>query len=695
LIDSVCQSSVQKDLQFLFLNPFSTGPLTSSVTGSSAVPVVANPASVNFPFPNNINCYSTHQLNHKKYWNRSFEGNSNYILSLQEYLYKNKLFQRLLLYYRYVGCIQIDLYGLKEILSLKPLPAGTTTTTTASKSAADNLPKSSQMNKGMTSNPSPTAGGGGFLSFFSNLRPETNKESNSSHSKHSTATTGGVGGGRGTGTPTSHLLSHLPHMPQSHSIVLGNSAHANSHLASSSSSASSGLLGLGTHSHSTNIAALVPTAAPHTQSMEIYAVLRLVKEFFPKADRSSHHDESYVTPSKRVEILSHGLFPFTTNPNNNSSSHNSSNRQYLSQIQTFNDFEFRQQVFFRFPLPEEFLSVIEEHFESYLSSYYQKNNSNNNNTGGRTTEKKEEKNSAFSSSFSSFSLEEESLFFDNFMKTLPPMKVVITVYEKTFFSDLKLGEMEMNLFELNDQNISRDWFPLITGEKQISYLLYSQTKLRFHLMQMDSNEFLYQYSNINNPSQPANTIGPNNNSNNSSGGPSQQQSQQQNSTGRVVGRGQAHPFHLFPQKESVNSPQSNSKTTTSSGNNSNPGGKATNFLMNVGKAIPVIKISSHSSDNFMNLYKDQEEDEETHDEKGRETTRSQVRPDTTNGSPMQQSFSSSSPTTNILKVRNFLLFPFPFYFFLFFFQKNRINRFPQLLPLPQAASQLSLRKPSS
>jgi hypothetical protein len=675
LIDSVCQSSVQKDLQFLFLNPFSTGSLTS------AVPVVANPTSTNFPFPNSINCYSTHQLNHKKYWNRSFEGNSNYILSLQEYLYKNKLFQRLLLYYRYVGCIQIDLYGLKEILSLKPLPAGTTATT--SKTTADHLPKSSQMNRGMTSNPSPTAGGGGggFLSFFSNLRPETNKESNSSHSKHSTSTTGG---GRGGGTPTSHLLSHLPHMPQSHSIVLGNSAHANSHLPGSSSlsSASSGLLGLGTHSHSTNIAALLPTAAPHTQSMEIYAVLRLVKEFFPKADRSAHHDESYVTPSKRVEILSHGLFPFTTNPNNNSSNHNSSNRQYLSQIQTFNDFEFRQQVFFRFPLPEEFLSVIEEHFESYLSSYYQKNNNNNNNAG-RTTDKKEEKNS--SSSFSSFSLEEESLFFDNFMKTLPPMKVVITVYEKTFFSDLKLGEMEMNLFELNDQNISRDWFPLITGEKQISYLLYSQTKLRFHLMQMDSNEFLYQYSNINNPSQPANTIGPNSNSNNSFGGSSsQQQSQQQNSsTRRVVGRGQAHPFHLFSQKESIASPPSNIKTTTSSsGNttNSNPGGKATNFLMNVGKAIPVIKISSHSSDNFMNLYKDEEqEEEETHDEKGpREMTRNQARPDTTtNSSPQkqsqsqsQQSLSSSSPTTNILKVRNFSSFPLSlFIFILLFFQQ--------------------------
>jgi hypothetical protein len=73
---------------------------------------------------------------------------------------------------------------------------------------------------------------------------------------------------------------------------------------------------------------------------------------------------------------------------------------------------------------------------------------------------------------------------------------------------------------------------LISSDKNIHYLLYLQMKLRFHLMSIDSNEFLYQNSNLligNTPLAGGAGIGV--------GG------------SKIVGRGQPHPSALLGKQQ--------------------------------------------------------------------------------------------------------------------------------------------------
>eukprot|EP01034_Spumella_vulgaris_P032932 gene32932-40651_t len=66
-------------------------------------------------------------------------------------------------------------------------------------------------------------------------------------------------------------------------------------------------------------------------------------------------------------------------------------------------------------------------------------------------------------------------------------RVAVSVYERSFFSDHKLGEVEISLSELTDKKVIRDWFPLVSpADKTISWLVYLQIKLRFQLMTVDT-----------------------------------------------------------------------------------------------------------------------------------------------------------------------------------------------------------------
>jgi hypothetical protein len=69
----------------------------------------------------------------------------------------------------------------------------------------------------------------------------------------------------------------------------------------------------------------------------------------------------------------------------------------------------------------------------------------------------------------------------------PPRKLQIAVYEtRSFFSDTKLGELELPLSVLSDDRPFRDWLPL-SSEKGAAWFVHVQMQLRFLLMTKDSN----------------------------------------------------------------------------------------------------------------------------------------------------------------------------------------------------------------
>lgn len=69
----------------------------------------------------------------------------------------------------------------------------------------------------------------------------------------------------------------------------------------------------------------------------------------------------------------------------------------------------------------------------------------------------------------------------------PPRKLQIAVYEtRSFFSDTKLGELELPLSGLSDDRPFRDWLPL-SNEKGAAWFVHVQMQLRFLLMTKDSN----------------------------------------------------------------------------------------------------------------------------------------------------------------------------------------------------------------
>ena len=67
----------------------------------------------------------------------------------------------------------------------------------------------------------------------------------------------------------------------------------------------------------------------------------------------------------------------------------------------------------------------------------------------------------------------------------PPRKLLLSVYEtRSFFSDQKLGELELPLSGLSDERPFRDWLPL-SSEKGAAWFAHVQMQLRFVLMTKD------------------------------------------------------------------------------------------------------------------------------------------------------------------------------------------------------------------
>jgi len=68
----------------------------------------------------------------------------------------------------------------------------------------------------------------------------------------------------------------------------------------------------------------------------------------------------------------------------------------------------------------------------------------------------------------------------------PPRKLQLSIYEtRSFFSDTKIGELELPLSGLSDDRPFRDWLPL-SSEKGAAWFVHIQMQLRFLLMTKDS-----------------------------------------------------------------------------------------------------------------------------------------------------------------------------------------------------------------
>lgn len=514
-------------------------------------------------------------------WQGTQEAQSAYLRSMSSMLYKNALMARLLLPYRYVAVVQVDLYALKEILSL------------AAKPAVSHPHPSSSASSGGSGNMSGKITGSGssgnLVSFAHQNNNNTPSATNSSQqtaastvdtagfSLAKTFSTGNLGAlFSGSTQPTVQTQA-----PSSTSGTSASSAHGPAAITTSLSGTTMHhhypqVFGanMGQSSLASQTVSITAANPPHGPSFEVYAIIRLVKYVPHSANQASiytghHHnlgggssqhsfashsslhnmfassgaasggigggssassgavenskvplDGAYLTPVARVEV-SKNRSRFATAANSiNTSSHSTAStassqtgsqqrpptsvrsstaptasgttnakkaasaaataaamnpqggkysRVILQQIALDVDYDWRAQALFRFALPEGWTTLLQEDMHTLSSDG--KNNDNKNDR-----------------------------------RSLPPLKVSITLYERTFFSDSKLGEVEIPLLDLHERNTLHDWFPVVHSDtsssstssggglsssqlgpaRNVSLLLYAQTKVRFQLLQTDT-----------------------------------------------------------------------------------------------------------------------------------------------------------------------------------------------------------------
>eukprot|EP01031_Cornospumella_fuschlensis_P029912 gene29912-36122_t len=224
---------------------------------------------------------------------------------------------------------------------------------------------------------------------------------------------------------------------------------------------------------------LSPVHQMHTQSLEVYGSFRLTKKAFEAPGQQSIAPLS-VERSTSNSLLSDGLFALSPSSSNllrfPSESASVSTIKRLEAMQTVatsdsntkaaamtqqlvngsvllpqvshsSDYDLRLQSLFRLPLPEHI---------STLSCARQQGTD---------------------------------------LQSYPYSHLTVCIFEKTFFSDVKVGEVDISLLDLGDKNVVRDWFPLYAAEatgkigvKPVSsWLVFMQVKLRQVVMQVDQD----------------------------------------------------------------------------------------------------------------------------------------------------------------------------------------------------------------
>lgn len=221
------------------------------------------------------------------------------------------------------------------------------------------------------------------------------------------------------------------------------SLHNNSNTQSNAAAAAArrpSILSCGDPSNAT----LTPSLTVHTSAIECYAVIRLVKDYTGSASSGFtgtdcilsatnplqynaylhgsrvYPEGSFITASKRLD-------PHMNSSNNaakkfeqaaaasqygNSAGYQS--KAILAQISQSLDYDWRTQSIFRFALPEGWISLLQEHHHHHHHRSHAQHPCQR-------------------------------------IRTPPPIKITISVFEKSFFGDTKIGDMELNLTDFSDK----------------------------------------------------------------------------------------------------------------------------------------------------------------------------------------------------------------------------------------------------
>merc|ERR1711871_800966 len=120
----------------------------------------------------------------------------------------------------------------------------------------------------------------------------------------------------------------------------------------------------------------------------------------------------------------------------------------------YTEYPWKEATIFRFPLPEHVLSIHDD-------------------------------NATSSSSTSSSSFKEDDDEYQIFFKS-PPKLVKLSVYERTFFSDNKLGDIQLPLSTIGEETVFKEWIPLshTSANRSQSWFLHVQVEVKYVLMSL-------------------------------------------------------------------------------------------------------------------------------------------------------------------------------------------------------------------
>jgi hypothetical protein len=432
-------------------------------------------------------------------WHTNSEATSNYLQTINRFLYKNALFNRLYLPYRFIAYVQIDIYALKEIIQVK-----------AKSSSNNNNSNHSQLVTSSSSSSSGSLTTGNFQNIMKTISASNPLVGNLFPPSLPPMKTGSTNISNNSNSSSNNNNNNNSNINAISTVTTASTTNTAVPIFGAN---------LGQSAYNTNgVYSITPaTNVRGGNGMEIYAVIRLVKYHYDvRVDQDYQHyaqqhaannllflasrvyaDGSYITPIHRAESMlstsssSHqssqgnnnnrnsnqGKGTFSNKaaasssstpsmkgtPGSNHDSHSQHpsqptstqtiagkySKHILSQIQVSIDYEWRSQGIFRFALPEGWINLIEDDLQTY-----------------------------------------DRIQHNDIRHSLPPMKILMTVYERSFFGDNKIGETEISLLENNDKNIVKDWFPLIQDRKtnQMSWMIYCQAKLRFHLMKIEEEK---------------------------------------------------------------------------------------------------------------------------------------------------------------------------------------------------------------
>ena len=193
--------------------------------------------------------------------------------------------------------------------------------------------------------------------------------------------------------------------------------------------------------------------------MDIYGIIRLCKPIVKTEDVVTDTKISTSNSSGNLSSIASGVTSGKTQPDG---SYVTSTRKITSvrsqEGMKFEEFPWREHAVFRFPLPEGQISLPTNY---KLGKQYRPKLA-----GGKMP------------GFAERKLEDTDC-------VTPPKNLQISIFERTFFSDNKLGDIDLPLSNLTEDKPFREWLPLST-DRGGAWFVNLQAQIHFNLMTVDA-----------------------------------------------------------------------------------------------------------------------------------------------------------------------------------------------------------------